>query len=98
MSDPITIQELSADFWSWRAAQQPRSGDDIPRIERPDNWTPRWSASDVERYRVELAAFESSLASIFNLADLQSTDSPSGWIDKALIHSALSRVKWELDY
>ena len=98
MSDSVALQDLSSKFWSWRAAQQPRSGDDIPRIERPVDWIPRWSAADVARYRVELAAFESSLAKIFNIGEIDSNTTQSEWVDKALVHSALSRVKWELDY
>lgn len=98
MSDSAALQELSVKFWSWRAAQQPRSGDDIPRIERPINWIPRWSAADVARYKIELAEFESSLAKLFNMQEIGANTSPSEWVDKALVHSAISRVKWELEY
>ena len=39
--DPL--DDLARDFWTWRAATQPSSGDDIPRIERPAGWLPDWS-------------------------------------------------------
>src|SRR5689334_15043742 len=34
------LQQLATDFWNWRAANQPISSDDIPRIERPHDWVP----------------------------------------------------------
>ena len=48
------LQQLAEDFWTWRAANQPISSDDIPRIERPDGWTPDWSRKAFERRRAEL--------------------------------------------
>ena len=29
------FDDLARDFWTWRAAEQPISTDDIPRLERP---------------------------------------------------------------
>ncbi len=98
MSEMKTLEALASDFWSWRAAQQPRFPDDIPRIERPVGWIPRWSHADVDRYRANLAAFEARLAEIFTFATLDYTVVRSEWVDKALLHSAFSRVRWELDY
>ncbi|MGH9366826.1 MAG: hypothetical protein ACRD3M_04020 [Thermoanaerobaculia bacterium] len=43
------LDSLAGDFWSWRAAEQPLSGDDIPRIDRPAGWTPDWSGAAVAR-------------------------------------------------
>ena len=34
------LQQLSADFWEWRAAEQPFSFDDIPRLDRPRDGPP----------------------------------------------------------
>lgn len=97
MSLTDQINQLSSDFWSWRARQQPRSHDDIPRIERPHEWIPRWSLADIENYRRDLAEFENRLLSI----DVGSADSPlvgnSDWIDHRLLGSAICRVRWELD-
>lgn len=47
------LGDLAADFWAWRVAAAPDSGDDITRVERPDGWTADWSAAAVtERRRV----------------------------------------------
>src|SRR4051812_10531772 len=83
--------ELGDDFWTWRAAQMPRSHDDIPRITRPAGWLPRWSAADVLRYRTELADF------VARLDELPATDDRAESVDRILISSACSRVQWELD-
>ena len=53
------LQSLANDFWAWRAAEQPLSSDDIPRLDRPANWTPDWSPETVRRYQEKLVAFES---------------------------------------
>jgi hypothetical protein len=37
------IQPLAREFFEWRRVQQPASGDDIPRVERPDGWLPDFS-------------------------------------------------------
>lgn len=29
-----SLDSLAKDFWTWRAAEQPASGDDIPRLDR----------------------------------------------------------------
>ncbi len=91
------IKKLSSDFWTWRAQQQPRSHDDIPRIERPANWVPRWSLTDVASYRAELNSFEERWSAITTgPAQSPTMDIPT-WIDHRLLGSALARVKWELD-
>jgi uncharacterized protein DUF885 len=82
---------LGRDFWTWRASQQPRSHDDIPRIIRPAGWLPRWSAADVGRYRDDIPGFESRLAGLPPTADRAEL------VDRRLIGSACARVRWELD-
>jgi len=99
MSDiKLSIVKLGDDFWMWRAKQQPRSHDDIPRIERPQGWVPDWSKTRVEMYREELAAFEKRHTSI----DVGPVTNPnveiSTWIDHRILGTALSRVRWELDH
>ncbi len=37
------LQALAADFFEWRRVQQPVTGDDIPRVERPEAWVPDFS-------------------------------------------------------
>lgn len=86
------LQQLADDFWTWRAANQPVSYDDIPRIERPPDWISDWSPAAVDRRRRELGAFTSRLRSI----------NPESWpiaqqVDYRLIGSALARVHFELN-
>jgi hypothetical protein len=86
------LQRLARDFWSWRAAGQPVSSDDIPRVLRPPGWTPDWSAAAVAARRRDLARFESRWRA---LAD---RDRPvPEQVDHRLLGSALARVRWELD-
>jgi Bacterial protein of unknown function (DUF885) len=86
-----TTDELGRDFWTWRASEQPRSLDDIPRITRPADWLPRWSPSDVEGYRAAVAGFEARLRELPSAADR------AEMVDRRLIASACARVHWELD-
>ncbi len=86
------LQQLAADFWIWRAANQPISSDDIPRIERPDGWTPDWSRKAIQRRRAELTEFARRHQDI----------NASSWplpqqVDYRLIRSAIARVHWELN-
>jgi uncharacterized protein (DUF885 family) len=86
------LRDLSERFWTWRAANQPASGDDIPRIERPRDWVPDWSANAVAARRKALGAFEREWRAI----DTTGWDRPAQ-VDYRLIGSALARVRWELD-
>jgi hypothetical protein len=86
------LQQLATDFWIWRSANQPISSDDIPRIERPDDWVPDWSARAIERRRSELAEFSARHDAI----------DPRVWplaqqVDYRLIGSAIARGQWELN-
>lgn len=98
MSIENQIADLGREFWAWRRREQPRSHDDIPRIEREPLWSPQWSASDVERYRNEIATFDSRWKSL----DAGSAKSPlcdiEDYVDYRLLGSAISRVIWELDH
>jgi len=87
------VQQLGAEFWTWRAATQPATSDDIPRIVRPAKWTPDWSAAAVAEQRKTLAAFEAKWKS---LAGTPQTVSEK--VDYRLMGSALARVNWELDH
>ena len=89
-ADPF--DDLARDVWAWRAATQPSSGDDIPRIDRPPNWRPDWSPAAVAARRATLADFTRRHQAI----------ATSGWpvarqVDYRLIGSLLARVRWELD-
>jgi hypothetical protein len=89
-ADPF--DDLARDVWAWRAATQPSSGDDIPRIDRPSNWLPDWSPAAVAARRTALADFTRRHQAF----------ATSGWpvarqVDYRLIGSLLARVRWELD-
>src|SRR5215510_5275102 len=86
------LQKLAEDFWTWRASNQPISSDDIPRIERPEGWTPDWSRQAIERRRAELTEFTKRHQGI------DATSWPvSQQVDCRLIESAIARVHWELN-
>jgi Bacterial protein of unknown function (DUF885) len=92
------IEDLGRDFWQWRMLQQPRSHDDIPRLERPRNWRPAWSQADVLGYRKVISEFEHRWSGI-NVGSANAPDvNKEDWVDYQLIGSAISRVIWELDY
>lgn len=89
-ADPL--DDLARDFWTWRAATQPSSGDDIPRIDRPAGWLPDWSRDAIAARRAALAGFERRHRAI----DASTWPVPRQ-VDYRLIGSALARVTWELD-
>jgi uncharacterized protein (DUF885 family) len=87
------FDDLARDFWNWRAAEQPVSTDDIPRLERPANFVPDWSPGAVESYRKQVSEFEKRWKTI----------NAAKWpvprqVDYRLIGSAIARARWELDY
>ena len=88
------LDDLARDFWAWRALEQPFSGDDIPRIERPAGWTPDWSAATVARRRQELAGFAERWKQL--KGEMAGAPVPRQ-VDYRLVGSALARVRWELD-
>lgn len=88
----VALQALAADFFEWRRVQQPVSGDDIPRVERPEAWVPDFSPEALDEYRERHRAFLQAL-------DQLDTE---GWsigdqVDAHLLKSAIERVHWELD-
>jgi len=88
-----SLDKLATDFWIWRAQWQPFNSDDIPRIERPAGLKPSWSPASIARQRADLSAFEARWKKL----------DPAKWqvaqqVDYRLIGSALSRVRWELDF
>ena len=87
-----SLPQLSRDFWAWRAIEQPFSGDDIPRIERPRGLAIDWSAEKVASRRGELAEFERRWRALRADGEPVATQ-----VDWRLMGSALARVRWELD-
>lgn len=87
-----TIQSFGREYFAWRALSQPATGDDIPRVERPDGWTPDFSPEALIRYRKAYRRFHIALEAI----------PKSGWtradsVDYLLLRSAVERVNWELN-
>ena len=84
------LDDLGERFWAWRARQQPRTRDDIPRLDRPPGWLPEVDAGLADRRREELGAFEAELARI-------DPDEVPDRVDHRLLSSAMARVRWESD-
>ncbi|WP_114953932.1 DUF885 family protein [Sphingosinicella terrae] len=86
------VQALSAEYWEWRAANQPATSDDIPRIVRPDGWVPDWSPEAVRQRQADLAAFEDRWRAL-----AEAPQSVTERVDYRLVGSALARARWELE-
>jgi Bacterial protein of unknown function (DUF885) len=86
------LDALSERFWAWRARQQPRTRDDIPRLERPRGWRPEVEAALAVQRRDELGAFAAELARI-----RPDQDAVPDRVDHRLLRSAIARVHWESD-
>ena len=84
------LDQLSERFWTWRARQQPRTRDDIPRLDRPAGWRPEVEAALAVQRRDELGAFAAELARI------RPVEVPDR-VDHRLLRSAIARVHWESD-
>ena len=84
------LDELAGRFWAWRARQQPRTRDDIPRLDRPAGWLPETDQALAARRREELAAFGAELSRI-------RPDQVPDRVDHRLLRSAMARVTWESD-
>jgi hypothetical protein len=85
------IEELGSRIWQWRGRTQPRTRDDIPRLERPPGWLPDFSLAAVQQIRAERDAFAAELGGI------DPGPAVSDIIDHRLLASVLDRVRWELD-
>ena len=86
------LATLSAEFFNWRRIQQPASGDDIPRVERPDGWLPEYSPPALASYRAGYRGFSAAVAAL----------DTAGWpvaerVDRRLVQAAIQRIYWELD-
>ena len=88
----VKIQNFAREFFNWRTITQPVTGDDIPRVERPDKWVPDYSPEALAEYREKYFEFSSKLK---NLPHTGWSKSDS--VDYLLLHSAIERVNWELN-
>ncbi len=86
------LQALAADFFEWRRVQQPVSGDDIPRVERPEGWVPDFSPGALDEYRERYQAFLQAVDQL-NSAEW----SIGNQVDAQLLKAAIERLHWELD-
>jgi hypothetical protein len=86
------LQALAAKFFQWRKIQQPVSGDDIPRVERPHGWVPDFSPQALLDYQTGYESFMQALEQLdqdsWTLADQ---------VDARLLRAAIERVHWELN-
>ncbi len=87
-----SLQALAADFFEWRRVQQPVSGDDIPRVERPEGWVPDFSPGALNEYRERYHAFLQAVDQL-NSAEW----SIGNQVDAQLLKAAIERLHWELD-
>ena len=86
------IERLSAEFWQWRATEQPFTGDDIPRLERASGFVAHWSAADAAGYEHAIAEWETKWRAVDASAAPVATQ-----VDYRLLGSAIARVPWELE-
>lgn len=87
-----SITQLDQDYWQWRALEQPFTGDDIPRIERPVGFVVDWSPNTVAERITDVEAFQlrwRALAPAVSAAVGQQ-------VDYRLVGSAIARAHWEL--
>ena len=86
------LQSLAEEFFRWRAITQRATGDDIPRVERPDKWVPDFSPEALNEQREVYDFFSGKLRELskdsWNRADS---------VDYLLMKSAIERVNWELN-
>lgn len=85
------LADLGTRIWAWRTQHQPRSRDDIPRLDRPSGWLPDHRADTFDRVRDQREAFQTELAALDPGPDIADR------VDHRLLRSALGRVHWELD-
>jgi uncharacterized protein (DUF885 family) len=87
-----SLGELSESFWQWRALEQPFTGDDIPRIDRPMGFVVDWSAKTIAQRLEQLAVFEQQWKALAPTPGAPVHEQ----VDYRLLGSALARVRWEL--
>ena len=89
------LARLGVEFWEWRDATSFRTSDDIPRVERPDGWLPRFDPAAIDGFRLELDGFAARWREIDDqgVGALPIPDQ----VDHRLLGAALARVHWELD-
>jgi len=92
MMSHASLEAFAKQFWHWRAKEQPIGPDDIPRIVRATDWTPKWALREIKQYRADVISFQRTLS-----RGSKQSDSRSERVDWALMGSAVARARWELD-
>ena len=85
------LHVLAIKFFEWRRIQQPVSGDDIPRVERPHGWVPDFSPQALLDYET---GYEAYLRALEQLDKENWTRADQ--VDARLLRAAIERVHWEL--
>lgn len=88
------LARLGAEFWEWRDATSFRTSDDIPRVERPAGWLPRFDPDAVDEFRLALSGFAERWRAL-EARGLGALPVASQ-VDHRLLGAALARVHWEL--
>jgi hypothetical protein len=89
------LERLGAEFWEWRDATSFRSADDIPRVERPAGWVPRFDPGAIEEFRVVLSGFAERWRAID--AEGVGASPVATQVDHHALGAALARGHWELE-
>jgi len=89
------LERLGAEFWEWRDATSFRTSDDIPRVERPAGWLPRFDRSAIDEFRLALAGFAGRWRAI-DAAGIGALPVATR-VDHRLLGAAMARVHWELE-
>ena len=88
------LEQLAVEFWEWRDATSFRTSDDIPRVERPAGWVPRFDPPAIDEFLVVLGGFADRWRSLG--AEGLGALPVSAQVDHRLLGAALARVHWEL--
>lgn len=88
------LEHLGAEFWEWRDATSFRTADDIPRVERPAGWLPRFDRAAVDEFALALAGFAERWRAID--AEGLGARPVATQVDHRLLGAAMARVHWEL--
>ena len=89
------LERLGTEFWEWRDATSFRTSDDIPRVERPAGWVPRFDPGAIEEFQLVLAGFTERWRAID--AEGLGALPVATQVDHRLLGAALARVHWELE-
>lgn len=88
------LEQLAMEFWEWRDATSFRTSDDIPRVERPAGWVPRFDPAAIDEFMLVLGGFADRWRSLD--AKGLGVLPVAAQVDHRLLSAALARAHWEL--